>query len=174
MRRILYIIAILIGMYFFSCKKDKPIPVDNSNNGTIDTSHSWVYSNCSYDTTIPSVLLNDAKHLALKLMQDSLSSFYDSVFIKQQLIDTVYHDLIGIFHTSLPARDSVFNIYNIYQWDPILTDAILFVWDSTKWAQQWYAGNFQTGNQTVDSLLGKYNLTVAGMTHHTIVNDYSI
>jgi hypothetical protein len=116
------------------------------------------------DSKIPDSLKalfrEDASILALRDVQSDPESKETLIILPPELLKFYYYGLIHVYNAfSLPARDSVIDIYKIHTFpNPQPHDLDLYI-DSTKsWAHVWREGNRLTGNQQIDYLMQKYNL----------------
>ena len=127
-----------------------------------------VISSCSAPDSILEQYTDDADRLALRTTFADSTTYIDSVVINQSLSDSLLNALIAVYNaTPLPARDTVILIYNIHTWPDRTLDVLEVSADSNlSWMQQLDAGNINTGNAQVDSLISNYYLHIAGYSHH--------
>ena len=98
------------------------------------------------------------------------------VRIPQAHIDTIAEGLAAIFNaTSLPERDSVFNLYCVHNLNPFDGfggyDGFLVKVDTTySWTNAWQNLVTITGDPQMDTLLSKYNLSINQFYNWTIGN----
>lgn len=129
-----------------------------------------VVSSCMAPDSIAERYRTDADQLAyFKIYRQHLAE-KDSVEIPQAHTDTVLRALLAVYNaTSLPARDSVVDMFPIHVFPrPILNRVSLAADSSLPWMVQLRAGHIPTGDATVDSLLSRYHFTaVTGYTTYS-------
>lgn len=121
-----------------------------------------ILSSCNAPDSIRAKYNEDADRIALlKIYQQNLS-YVDSITIPQNHSDTILNALIAVYNaTSLPARDTVVTMLNIHTFPAVRINAIAVTADSSlNWMQQLKNGNIPTGNNTLDSLLTTYFMTI--------------
>ena len=116
---------------------------------------------------VPAVLQNyydvDVKHIALKRIFDQNSPAKDSITIPQSYQDTVWEAMAATFNlTDFPARDTVFDIYCIHQYENsyIYYNIYVELESTCSWLHNWENLITQTGVPALDALISKYGFTV--------------
>lgn len=141
---------------------------------SIGIARSQVPSTCD----IPFNLLNeyerDIAQLATYRLFLTHSPDTSLVTIPQEHIDTIAQGLAAIINvSSIPERDSVFNLYcvrNFNGWPGPYGGFLVKVDTSYEWTQSWQELNTLTGNTFIDSILNNYNLTVSDFYYWSIGN----
>lgn len=126
-----------------------------------------VPSNCNVPPELAASYDVDVSYLALERIRD-VTPNSNSIVIPQTFKDTIWEGLAAIYNaTSIPERDSVFDIYCIHQYKephkPILCgrDSInlyynIYFDSSYSWTRQWADSQLITGYQQLDTLLITY------------------
>lgn len=110
--------------------------------------------------SIKALLKEDASVLALRDVHSDSSKKENNVIIPQELIESYYRGLVHIYNAdSLPARDSVIDMYQVHTFRLPETHSLIVSVDSTQnWVAAWKNGQRLTGNQQIDYLMETYHL----------------
>lgn len=105
--------------------------------GTLTTYGQIVPSSCSAPDSILSKYNDDADRLALRKIYRNNLTYKDSINIPQEHSDTVLNALIAVYNaTTLPARDTVVNMFDIHSFPEIIMNGIEVAADSNlSWMQ---------------------------------------
>ncbi len=104
----------------------------------------------------------------------------DTILVKipQANIDTISEGLAAIFNaTSIPERDSVFNMYCVHNLNPFdgfgAYDGFLVKVDTNfSWTNAWQNLTTITGNPLMDTILTRYHLTVTNF-YNWVIGNYA-
>ena len=120
-----------------------------------------VQSSCTAADSVVEKYIDDADRLALMRIFRNGLSFADSVNIPIPYSDTVRNALLAVYNAfSLPARDTVIEIFNIHAFPNIpLRRFSIFADSNLLWMQNIRNNIAPTGDPFVDSLIDKYSLT---------------
>lgn len=149
------IIASFIISTFVACEKETFAPID-TEVFQVEQSGS-----CDQTDAVKNLYMEDASWLAIQLAAfDAVPN--NSISIPEDDYTTAMNALMAIYNaTDIPARDSVFNIYDIHATPTTTLDRLLIgVDDSFEWVQALAEGNTTTGNATIDNLMATYELEV--------------
>ncbi len=137
----IWIFLILIS----ACKKDPPI---------------GIYSNaCTPSNEAKIFYLKDAKCLALQSIWKTHSPDTNSIVIPEAQVNIALNALAAIYKSTIPARDSIVNLYNIHVSLQVGMRSFFIAFDTSySWTKELRKGNKVTGNANVDSLIKKYQL----------------
>ena len=141
---------------------------------TFNSIQAQVPSNC----TIPQLLANEYKRDIGQLATNRIFQLQspDTVLVKipQVYIDTISEGLAAIFNaTSIPERDSVFNVYCVHNnsgWPGQYVGFLIKVDTSYSWTNAWQNLITITGDPLMDTILTRYNLTITNFYNWTIGN----
>jgi hypothetical protein len=141
---------------------------------TFNATQAQVPSSC----TIPQLLANEYKRdivqLATKRLFDLQSPDTNLVRIPQIHIDSISEGLAAIFNaTSIPERDSVFNLYCVHNkngWPGDYAGFLVQVDTSYSWTNAWQNLITTTGDPLMDTILTRYNLTITNFYNWTFGN----
>ncbi|UTW60817.1 T9SS type A sorting domain-containing protein [bacterium SCSIO 12741] len=119
-----------------------------------------VPSICTGPDSVVQFYQDDADRLALNYLQKLKHPLYDSVEISKAHSDTILDALIAVYNaTSLPARDTVVDRFNIHSFPyPNLRNFSVSADSTLNWMQQLKNGIIPTGNSTIDSLMNRYHI----------------
>lgn len=122
-----------------------------------------VPSSCVAPDSIVAKFTDDADRLALRRIYRNNLTYKDSAVIPQLYSDTVLNALIAVYNaTSLPARDTVTTLYNIYAFHDLAISLFHITADSSlTWMHELENGNLITGNPTIDNLIVTYGLSIS-------------
>ena len=133
-----------------------------------------VPSNCTVTQLLAQKYKRDVRQLATSRLFQLQSPDTALVRIPQEYIDTISEGLAAIFNaTSIPERDSIFNLYcihNVNGWPGAYVGFLIQVDTSYSWTQAWQNLNTMTGNPFMDTILTRYNLTITNFYNWTIGN----
>lgn len=117
-------------------------------------------SSCTAPDSIVKKYNTDADRLALRKIHQNNLNYVDSVDIPQIHADTILNALLAVYNaTTLPARDTVVEIYEIHSFrDPDINSILITADSNLSWMQQFRNGVTLTGNPTIDSLINLYHL----------------
>ncbi len=120
-----------------------------------------VPSSCVGTDSIKNIYYVDAVRLAVKRIYDINSPDTINVTIRQENIDSCLSSLIAVHNaTGLQARDTVIDILQIHTQDPVLNFFSIEVDTANPWTTSWKQSVTLTGDNTIDTLLIKYGLTL--------------
>ncbi len=123
-----------------------------------------VISSCSATDSIQELYKEDAALLALKWLYDTKSSDTISIAIPQAEKDTIMKSLMAVYNaTSLAARDTVIEIFNIHAWPSPSKSIIADVMDTNTSITYFLNNTYPTGNAILDTLINTYKLTVTSV-----------
>lgn len=127
-------------------------------------------SSCIAPDSVVAKYNDDADFLALQRILNTNSHHIDSAEIPQAWSDTIMHALLAVYNaTSLPARDSVIEMYPIHHHHSLtLKPVSLSVYYDEPYLSQLQNGIFPTGYPDFDALIYKYYL------HFVSVSSYRI
>jgi hypothetical protein len=122
-----------------------------------------VPSSCQAPDSIRELYRDDSKMLAVQKFERRTSHLLDSITIPTSHSDSILNAIIAVYNaTSLPARDTVIDSFNIHaSVYPYLYSIEVFADSTLPWMQNLKNNQIPTGNQTVDSLISKYSLTLS-------------
>jgi len=132
-----------------------------------------VTSNCNATGTIKDFYIEDAERIALRQIKTDLSNpWNDSVTIDRSLVLEILQGLLGVHNGfNMPYRDTAIAIYGIHTFEDIVLDRLLIKVDENfNWVQQWKLLNQITGNNSIDNLMDKYDLTLVEYNQWSIGN----
>ncbi len=153
------------------------------------TAFAQIPSSCVVPSTLQTYYDADVKHLALKkifaniLPPDSiLIQDRDSIIVPQDVPEPIWEGLAAIFNvTTIPERDSAFDIYCIHQVvsDNLFHSIYVAVDTSYAWTQQWQNLITTTGNVPLDNLLSTYGFSITafstfGSNYATLTTSHNI
>lgn len=120
-----------------------------------------VPSFCTADSSILAKYKDDADRLALNMIYRNNLSLTDSIIIPQKHSEIVLKALIAVYNaTSLPARDSVVELFDIHTFlNPVMNSIYLEADSGLSWMHQLRSGHIPTGNPAIDSILANYQLS---------------
>ena len=121
-----------------------------------------IESSCVTSDSIRQTYLEDAERMTIRKMYRQNLVYIDSIKIPQSHSDSILNALIAVYNaTTLPARDTVVNMFSIHTFTNPITRNISIAADSTlPWMQQLETGNIPTGNEFIDSLISEYSLSI--------------
>ena len=121
-----------------------------------------VPSSCDAPDTIIARYNSDADRLALERIFQYNLTYVDSIEIPQEQSDSILDALIAVYNAvSLPARDTVVNLFDIHTFPIPDINYFTVAADSTLlWMQNIRNGIIPTSNSIVDSLMILYDLTI--------------
>jgi hypothetical protein len=126
-----------------------------------------VTSSCIVPALLKTEYKRDVAQLAAQRLYQLQSPDTDLVQIPQVYTDAVFEGLAAIFNaTSIPERDSVFNLYCVHHLNPFegfgaYAGFIVKVDTGYSWTQAWQNLNTLTGDPLMDTILTKYHLTIS-------------
>ncbi|MBK9637558.1 MAG: T9SS type A sorting domain-containing protein [Bacteroidetes bacterium] len=141
-----------------------------------NSSQAQIQSSCVSPPLLTTEYKRDIAQLAssrLFLLQSP-----DTIFVKipQAYIDTISEGLAAIFNaTSIPERDSVFNLYCVHNLNPFdgfgaYAGFLIKVDTNYSWTNAWQNLITITGDPLMDTLTTKYNLKISQFYNWTIGN----
>ncbi len=115
---------------------------------------------CSDSSTIQQLYKTDADRMAVRMTLNNSLPYKDSVNINSGLSDTLLGAMIAVYMAdSLPARDSVVNMFNIHS-RYFNVRAIDILANATKpWVTELKNGNTTTSNAAINQLITNYGMT---------------
>lgn len=139
---------------------------------TYSITQAQVPSSCSVSSLLANEYNRDIKQLATKRLFQLQSSDTALVRIPQVHIDTISEGLAAIFNaTTIPERDSVFNLYCVHNsngWPGDYAGFLVQVDTSYPWTNAWQNVITITGDPLMDTILTRYNLTITNFYNWTI------
>lgn len=119
-------------------------------------------SRCDAPDSIKVKYKEDADRMALRRVFSDLSDYVDSASIPGKWSDTILSALMSVYNVdSIPARDTVFKMFNIHTFtNPVLNSFYLAADSNLVWMQQIHKNVFPTGVDSFDFLMKKYNLSL--------------
>jgi hypothetical protein len=121
-----------------------------------------VASSCDGGSNLIAAWKSDAYQIAYQRLELQNSPALDGVELPTDLRDSILRAIFAVFNaTSLPARDSVFEIFDIHAYaEKDLHRVQVLVDTSYGWTHQWLDNQPLTGNSWIDFLVNQYGLTV--------------
>lgn len=105
-----------------------------------------------------------AEKLAIRYIQAEDST---EIEIPESLIEVLYNGLVHIAVSDDPKAKIVTEDYDIQVRRPADPRGLdINVENSASWFESWENGSDETGNEAVDTLMSKYNLSVADISEH--------
>ncbi|MBT8380835.1 MAG: hypothetical protein KJO59_00605 [Ignavibacteria bacterium] len=138
------------------------------NCDTVESDNGYIQITPGDDSLIPdsikALMKEDAAHLALRDLYADLSKKENLVILPEDVVEAYYRGFVHIYNTrSIPARDSVIEMYKIRGLGYPETHSLMLSVDSTKnWVNAWKNNWRLTGNQQIDFLIETYNLELDG------------
>lgn len=135
-----------------------------------------VPSTCSIPQILADQYRRDIRQLAVKRLFQLQSPDTALVSIPQAGIDSIAEGLAAIFNaTSIPERDSVFNICCVHNLNPFdgfggYVGFIVKVDTNYAWTNAWQNLTTLTGDPLMDTILTRYHLTITNFYNWTIGN----
>jgi len=119
-------------------------------------------SNCNAPDSVKVKYQEDADRMALRRVFSDLSNYIDSSTIPGHWSDTIMDALMSVYNVdSIPARDTVFKMFNIHTFtQPVLNSFYLAADSNLGWMQQIHKNVFPTGVDSFDNLMKKYKLSM--------------
>lgn len=152
------------------------------------TSFAQVQSNCETTSELEYYYKYDVADLAINRLFASNSPDTNQIKIPQVYLDSIWNGLSAIFNaSSIPERDSIFDIYcihNISCHTTMLLPHIYISVDTTvSWTNNWLSGEIVTGYTELDDFISNYDYNIFS-THpnyasvviysDSIINSYAI
>jgi hypothetical protein len=127
-----------------------------------------VESSCEAPDSIVEKYQDDADVLTLRKFYDNDMTWADSIEIPDAHSDTILNALLAVWNAEdLAARDTVVEMSNIHAAINFSVNRFRIKCDtSVDWVHQLENGNFPTGNNTVDSLMTRYPLSIENIINH--------
>ncbi len=122
-----------------------------------------VQSFCSGPTSLQNQYMEDAWNVAYEsLLENDSANFSNTIPIPVEAKNAVLAGILGIYNADLPARDTVFQQFDIHHHAEIDLQRIeVYVDTLFPWAKAFAFGNMSnTGNYYVDSLANLYGFTL--------------
>lgn len=136
--------------------------------------YNQVPSNCVVAPQLASEYEQDIKNMVLRRMYQVHSPDTMNVTFSQAWQDTVVEGLAAIFNaTSIPERDTVFNIYCVHDntsLPEICNDLLIRVDTSYAWTDAWQSMTTLTGNAYIDAIVTQYDLEITAFYNWGIGN----
>ncbi|MBK7966977.1 MAG: T9SS type A sorting domain-containing protein [Bacteroidetes bacterium] len=135
-----------------------------------------VTSSCVVPPLLKMEYKRDVAQLASYRLYQLQSPDTDLVQIPPAYTDSIFEGLAAIFNaTSIPERDSVFNLYCVHNLNPFAgyggySGFIVKVDTNYAWTQAWQNLNTLTGDPLMDTILTKYHLSISNFYNWTIGN----
>jgi hypothetical protein len=110
--------------------------------------------------SIKSLMKEDAAFLTLRDVYLDSAKKETLVILPENSVESYYSGFVHIYNAdTLPARDSVIEMYKIHAFPIPAAHSIIVAIDSTKdWVEAWKNGERLTGNQQIDDLMETYDL----------------
>ncbi|MBC8485172.1 MAG: T9SS type A sorting domain-containing protein [Bacteroidetes bacterium] len=152
------------------------------------TSFAQVQSSCEVTSELEYYYKRDVADLAINRLFASNSPDTNQIEIPQVYLDSIWNGLSAIFNaSSIPERDSIFDIYCIhnisYHTIMLLPHIYISVDTSVSWTSNWLNGEIVTGYTELDDFISNYDYNIFS-THpnyasvviysDTIINSYAI
>ncbi len=143
-------------LLFTSCAKESISLTEDNLNESVQS-----LASCEQSEAIKAKYELDATRLAVSLMQEDQEAS-KAVRISQTYQQKSMDALMAVYNaTHLPARDSVFRLYEIHTLSTRVLDRIIVGVDPAhQWVRSWFAGEQMTGYAPIDDLLSEYSLSV--------------
>ena len=121
-----------------------------------------IQSNCELKPELKSHYNRDVADLTIKRLFATSSYDTSQINIPKAYQDSIWRGLAAIFNvTSIPERDSVFDIYCIHdvaaESNMLIPHIYLTVDTSFSWTENWFNGNIVTGYNELDDFLSAFN-----------------
>ncbi len=152
-------LIILISTLLGNCKKETaPLTPYFSMKASSDDSQ--------IPDSIKSLYKNDASRLSLRYLSDTQDLNELPIEIPENLVQMFYTSLIRLYNsTALPGINFICSESPIHTFpNPEMTILIVTVDSTAGWVVEWQKGNSITGEENVDTLVMKYDLTVKHVT----------
>ena len=139
-------------------------------------SQAQISSSCVIPPLLASEYKRDIAQLAVHRLFQLQSPDTILVKVPSAYTDTISEGLAAIFNaTSLPERDSVFNLYCVHNLNPFegfgaYAGLLVKVDTNYSWTNAWQNLITMTGDPFMDTLLTKYHLTISQFYNWTIGN----
>jgi len=116
---------------------------------------------CTAPDSVVAMYQDDADRLALDRTFRNGTTWTDSVVIDTAWSRTAMNALIAVYNSTLPARDTVVDMFNIhvFPWMP-LRSFYVRADSSLPWMEELQLGNIPTGTPAIDQLLATYGITL--------------
>ncbi len=126
-----------------------------------------IESSCLASDSIVNKYRVDASILTVRKFFENNLPYKDSIEIPAEHVDTVLNALIAVWNaTELPARDTVVDMLKINAYPNYSVKQFRIRFDNTNniiWINNLIEGDSISGNDTVDSLMNKYQLFLDGV-----------
>lgn len=106
--------------------------------------------------------VEDASRLALRDLQ---ATGYSEIPIPQDAVEPYYAGLVAVYNAgSLPARDSVVDVYHIHTFgSPETRSLLLQLLGTEPWVERLARDEIPTGEPAIDTLLARYALSLGSV-----------
>ena len=161
MKTFLNFIIVFTLISSLSCQKDtSPLHTIPSEFSSGDDS--------GISDSIRSLYQSDATNLTFRHIFNNNMSDTDSVFLPQYLIDSFYDGLIHIYNCkNIISTDTITKIHPVHTFPYVSFYRLVIGLDTSySWTKKWISGFTTTGNDTIDSLMAKYELELSGIIVH--------
>jgi len=141
-----------------------------------NSSQAQVASSCMMPPLLANEYKRDITQLAVERLFQLQSPDTALVKVPPAYVDTISEGLAAIFNaTSIPERDSVFNMYCVHNLNPfagfgMYSGLLIKVDTNFSWTSAWQNLITITGDPLLDTLLTKYNLTITHFYNWAIGN----
>jgi Secretion system C-terminal sorting domain len=121
-----------------------------------------VASSCDGGSNLIAAWKNDAYQIAYQRLEAQNNPALDGVELPTDLRDSILRAIFAVFNaTSLPARDTVFEQFDIHAYAEKDLHRVQILVDTTYgWTHNWLDNQAVTGNSWIDYLVNQYDLTV--------------
>ncbi|MEA1873309.1 MAG: T9SS type A sorting domain-containing protein [Bacteroidota bacterium] len=128
-----------------------------------------VESSCEAPDSIVEKYQDDAAALTLRKFYENDLPWADSIEIPDAHSDTVLNALLAVWNADeLAARDTVVEMFDIHAGIDYSINMLTLKCDTTvSWVEQMENGSFPTGNDTINSLINNYYLSISNIINDT-------
>ena len=127
----------------------------------IEAKSQTVISSCTAPDSIKELYKQDAAIMALRRIYEIKSTDTSLITISQIEQDSIMEALMAVYNaTSLPARDTVIEMFNIHTWPSPSKSIYVDVMDTSTSIDNFMYNIFPTGDPILDSLISRYNISV--------------
>ncbi|MBI4930223.1 MAG: T9SS type A sorting domain-containing protein [Bacteroidetes bacterium] len=130
---------------------------------SLTVAHGQVSSSCILPTVLQTAYDKDVHHLAMSRMFQIKTPDTSLFIIPQTYKDTIWEGLSAIFNTTIPERDSVFDIYCVHhysvEYQPWFFYTDVNVNTSYSWTTAWQNSQMTTGYTQLDNFLATYGFS---------------
>ncbi len=126
---------------------------------------------CMAPDSVLSMYRDDADRLALSRTFRNGTAWVDSIPVDPAWSSTAMSALVAVFNSTLPARDTVVEMFGIHVWPGTPLRSFYVNADSTlPWMEQLQLGNIPTGTPAIDQILSDHALILTDYEPYTWMN----